>query len=141
MPVLTLLLLLILGALATVWLGRDFRDLRRVRIGGVEEDLSRARTLVKRVLVAALVLLAILVGLVIAGERWAGDWRQSLVATWALNGLIVALGWGLLRGSSRALRNQWSSNGSHSGMFLGMAEQTIFLVLLVPAIYWRLGVS
>jgi hypothetical protein len=141
MPVLSLLLLLTFGALATAWLRRNFRELRRVCIGGAEEDLPRARGLMRSLLIAALVLLAILVGLIFAGERWAGDWRQSLVATSALNGLLVALGWGLLQGASRTLRNQWSSNGSYSGMFMGMAEQAIFMILLVPAFYWRLGFS
>ncbi|MDP3802215.1 hypothetical protein [Brevundimonas sp.] len=141
MAVLILLLLLALGVLAMVGLRRDLGELGRVRIGAVDEDLSRARTLMRRLLVAAPVLLAILIGLVIAGERWAEDWRRSLVATWVLNGLIVALTWGCLRGASRAVRNQWSPTGSYAAMFMGMAEQAIFMILLVPAVYWRLGVS
>lgn len=141
MPVLSLLILLTFGALATAVLLRDLNELRRVRIGGGDEDLSRARALMWRVLMAALVLVAILIGLVIVGERWAADWRQSIVAIWALNGLIVALGWGLLSGAARTLRNQWSSSGSGSGMLIGMAQQAIFLILLVPAVYWRLGVA
>lgn len=141
MSVLFLLILLALGIFAVISLHRDLRELGRVRIGGLNEDLSRARAVSRRVLVAALVLLATLIGLVLAGERWAEDWRRSLVATWALNGLIVALAFGLLHGTTRAVRNQWSRSGTYPGMLMGMAEQAIFLVLLIPALYWRLGVS
>ena len=141
MAVPSLLILLALGIPAVIMLRRDLSELGRVRIGAVDEDLSRARTLIRRMLIAWFILLMILIGLVISGERWAEDWRRSLVATWALNGLIVALAWGSLHGASRAVRNQWSSRGSYSGLFMGMAEQAMFMILLVPAVYWRLGVA
>lgn len=137
MAILFLLLPLIVGVLAVAILRRELKELRRVRIGGVDENLSRARALVRRLSLATLILLSALIGLAMAGERWAAEWRQSLVAISVLNALIVILVAGLLRGVWRTFRNQWARDGTYGGMFMGMAEQSIFLILLATALYWR----
>jgi hypothetical protein len=136
-----LLLPLIIGTLAVASFRRDLKELRRVRIGGVDENLSRARALLRRSSLAALILLTTLIGLAMAGERWAAEWRQSIVAIWVLNALILVLAAGLLRGAWRTIHNQWARDGTYGGMFIGMAEQSIFLILLVAAVYWRGGLA
>lgn len=129
----------LLGCAAwAVWsLRGQAATLRRLGLGGPEEDLEQARKIIRAMATTLAGLAIAALAAALTAERWSEDWRREIAGVWALNALIVVAGAGFVWSGAYTIRQQWSVRGSLGGMLVGMAGGTIILGLLGLAIRWR----
>lgn len=118
---------------------KRFLLLRRIGLGGAEEDLERARQIIRTAAINIVVLLAVGVATVAAGERWAPEWRDTIAGVWVLHALALVAAVCLVWAFGYSVRQQWSARGSYDGMALGMLGFLIAGGLLMLVIHWRFG--
>lgn len=123
-----------------VWeLRRSILILRRIGLGGPEEDLERARNVNRRGLILATVFVAAALATLFVGARWSSQWRETPIGAWTLNIIGLVAGAGFVRAWLYGLHQQWSSKGSYRGMAKAMFHATIAVAVAALAIYWRWG--
>jgi hypothetical protein len=142
MPVATLGVFIGLWVLL-IWLLWELRchvqTLRRIGLGGPEEDLEGARVLMRRALLPAAAFILAAIATLYLGARWSAEWRETPVGAWTLSAIgLIAGGVALLAWLS-SVHQQWSSTGSLGGMFRAMIYFVISGGVAALAIYWRWG--
>lgn len=137
-------LALFLGLIAaTIWaawrLRERFELLRKIGLGGAEEDLERARRTIGASAINFVALLAVAAATIAIGERWAPEWRGATAGAWALQALAVIMGVLTVWTFGYSVRQQWSAKGTFGGMMLGGMGFVISAGLLMLLMHWRFG--
>ena len=140
MATLVLFLLLLAFAAVLMWrLGIGIARLRRVAIGGVEEDLDAARRTMGLTAVRALVLAATILAIIFVGERWAAQWRGTLPGALALTLVSLAAGGAFVWTWVFTVVQQWSRTGTLLGVVRGVVYGLIAWGVVMLTFHWRWG--
>ena len=133
-------LLLCIVVIWAIWsLRQNQRTLLRVGMGGPEENLDQARSLMKRITRDLLAFVCGLAGTIASGERWSQAWRNWPMARAVLFSIAVALAVGVIISMSRSQRAWWSRTGSikvwaiNSFTYLGLG------LMLILTLRWTFG--
>lgn len=127
------------GLFAVLLLRDRLRSLRRFGLGGAEEDLERARSLMRETGLIAVALVCTVIAMIALGERWAGEWRRASTGLWVLDALALGVGAYFIFTVVYSVRQQWSRTGSFGKMALGMLGSVIATGLLILLFHWRWG--
>ena len=139
MATLLLFVVLLIFAAVAVWrLSTHIACLRRIGVGGPEEDLVRARRIMRSALISALVLMAAIAAVVLVGERWAPQWRETPQGRGMLIVLCIMAGAGWLAGMVHMLHQQWSARGSWRGLGRGVLYMGLATFALMVSGRWLL---
>lgn len=123
---------------AAVFLRNGMFALDRFGLGRPEEDLRRARRIMRDGGLAFLLLIAALIAAFVAGQRWSPQWRSPHTA-WVLDVLAIVTGGTALAGWAYSVHSQWSRNGGCRGMALGGLISVCMSVVCVLVLIWRFG--
>jgi len=139
MATLLLFVALLTFAAVAMWrLSIHIACLRRIGVGGPEEDLARARRIMLSVLISALVLMATIAVVVLVGERWAPQWRETPQGRGMLIVLCAMTGAGWLAGMACTLHQQWSARGSWRGLVRGVLYMGLATLAMMVSGRWLL---
>ncbi|HUH24502.1 MAG TPA: hypothetical protein VLZ51_10625 [Brevundimonas sp.] len=140
MTSLILFLLFLAFAAILAWrLGIGIVHLRRVAIGGIDEDLDVARRTLRLTIVRMLILAAIIVAILFAGEWWAPQWRATPLGGWVLTLLSMVAGVAFAGTWGFTVSQQWSRSGTFAGVVRGVIYGFIAGAVVMLTIHWRWG--
>jgi hypothetical protein len=121
---------------AALSLRTRIRLLRRIGLGRHEEDLEKARAITRQAFQILTTLVVAVIVAIALGERWAAEWRSSIIGQAVLAAFAIALVACSIWTFIYTVRQQWSRNGSHRGMILGVLVGFIEFGLLALMLHW-----
>ncbi len=108
-------------------------------IGGVTENLQRARRLYRSAFLWAVAGIIAFAGALILGLNDAPIWRQTVIGSVVLNIGPLFAGCGFLWSMARGIREQWSPKGTELGLLRETVFGFLFGGLMMLTLYLRFG--
>lgn len=119
-----------------MWLGHALKALRRVGLGGQEENLDEARKIMGKLKwIALLATIQVVAGVVLI-ELSAPAWRELPLGLAILNLMVFFAFAACLICGVKASYHQWAKSGSTAGLFRWTVLGFPAMALLMLTVHW-----